>query len=667
MAAFNRLEVNTTYLNPVYERPFADPFVLKYRGEYWGYCTGFWYDEKCFGVLHSRDLIHWRELGGAMEPLPFAATCYWAPEVVYESGRFLMYYSVGNEVQMQIRVAAAELPEGPFVDTGHRLTDEEFAIDPHIFIDDDGVRYFFYATDFLKYTHIGTGTVYDRMLDDWTLAGQPRPVTRARYDWQVYDPQRMEKGGVRWHTVEGPFVLKHKGRYYQMFSGGNWKYPTYGVSYATSDRIDRSDEWTQDADGQQILPILRTIPGRVIGPGHNSVIRGPDNRQLFCVYHCWTPEQNDRVMAIDRLDWAGEKMLVLGPTTTPQPTPIAPTVSDLFDEVHTDGLGPNWDCSTGGRWFVRDGEAVQESIEGAASARCMYQAPCFVAELSMREFSYSGMGEYGVALYSAEEDLLHFMLVPATGLAIVSTLTIDGWTEHKFTLPKGFEPKSYHHFRIEVDNLFAHLALDDATVRWEGSLAGLAGSLAMVTHESAAAFAGFALTVGWEDLFTRQDNELTERGWRPDGSRDTWHLKDQQLWFTDTEFRSFITRGPVLESYEMVVSAKLNDQTIARGCYGFYPAVGVGDLGPLVTVEHTGEGWSLLVNKPSGKQTFSLPVDFNPHTFQLFLFRKQQGRLTLQWEALALGETEVPTTATQVGLYVNRTVAVFDMVRVTVL
>ncbi len=53
--------------------------------------------------------------------------------------------------------------------------------------------------------------------------GNPRPVTRARYDWQIYDPNRKEKGGVRWHTVEGPAVIKRKGLYYEMFSGGNWQ------------------------------------------------------------------------------------------------------------------------------------------------------------------------------------------------------------------------------------------------------------------------------------------------------------------------------------------------------------------------------------------------------------------------------------------------------------
>ena len=41
--------------------------------------------------------------------------------------------------------------------------------------------------------------------DPFTLKGDPNPVTRAQFDWQVYDPRVRRKGGVRWHTVEGPF------------------------------------------------------------------------------------------------------------------------------------------------------------------------------------------------------------------------------------------------------------------------------------------------------------------------------------------------------------------------------------------------------------------------------------------------------------------------------
>ena len=44
------------YQNPVYPKSFPDPFVLKYCGEYWAYCTAAWTDGRWFGVLRSRDL-----------------------------------------------------------------------------------------------------------------------------------------------------------------------------------------------------------------------------------------------------------------------------------------------------------------------------------------------------------------------------------------------------------------------------------------------------------------------------------------------------------------------------------------------------------------------------------------------------------------------------------
>src|SRR5688572_6554768 len=160
-----------------------------------------------------------------------------------------MYFSCGNETLMEIRVAVSDRPDRGFLDSGYRLTSEEFAIDAHVFADDDGQRYMFYATDFLTHTHIGTGTVVDRMLSMYELEGKPRPVSRAAYDWQVYDPQRIEKGGVRWHTVEGPTVFKYKRKYFEMFSGGNWQNSSYGVGYATADALDRPDEWEQSIDG----------------------------------------------------------------------------------------------------------------------------------------------------------------------------------------------------------------------------------------------------------------------------------------------------------------------------------------------------------------------------------------------------------------------------------
>src|SRR5262245_10257674 len=156
MSQFNMGLQPTHFLNPVYDRAFPDPFILKHLSEYWAYSTGFWDDGRCFGLLRSRDLIHWTEMPGAMEPLRGGFTEDWAPEVVYRGGLFLMYYSVGDGVRMEIRVALAANPEGPFEDSGRRLTQEDFAIDPHVYEDEKGNTFLFYATDFLARSRIGT-------------------------------------------------------------------------------------------------------------------------------------------------------------------------------------------------------------------------------------------------------------------------------------------------------------------------------------------------------------------------------------------------------------------------------------------------------------------------------------------------------------------------------
>lgn len=329
-------ESDRTYKNPVYPRSFPDPFVLKHGRDYFAYCTGVHDDGRVFQTLHSNDLVHWTELGGAMRRLDVDAPFYWAPEVTFHAGRYYLYYSVGNETLMEIRLAVSERPDGGFEDAGTRLTFEDFAIDPHVFIDGDGQPYLFYATDFLEHSHIGTGTVVDRMLDWDKLEGRPRPVTRAKYDWQVYDPARKEKGGVRWHTVEGPFVLKRKGRYFEMFSGGNWQNTSYGVSFAVSDHLLTADEWQQFSDGEQTLPILRTTPDIIVGPGHNSVVRGPNGRDLYCVYHRWT--EAGRVMAIDRMDFAGDRIFVAGPTNDVQPAPYHPDIVEATQGGSRDGV-----------------------------------------------------------------------------------------------------------------------------------------------------------------------------------------------------------------------------------------------------------------------------------------------------------------------------------------
>jgi beta-xylosidase len=98
------------YRNPVYDGYFADPFVLRAGQRYLAYGTGSIVDGLVFEVLESADLVSWRRIGGALQPLPpQMGSDYWAPEIAYAEGRYWMYYSVGfGDRHHHVRVAVGE-------------------------------------------------------------------------------------------------------------------------------------------------------------------------------------------------------------------------------------------------------------------------------------------------------------------------------------------------------------------------------------------------------------------------------------------------------------------------------------------------------------------------------------------------------------------------------
>jgi GH43 family beta-xylosidase len=671
------------YQNPVYSGDFPDPFILKFCGAYWAYSTGIQPDGRAFAVLHSNNLVEWRPAGSAMELLPGDHTCYWAPEVRYHNGRFYLYYSVGNEEHMHLRVAVARQPAGPFIDSGRRLTAEPFAIDPHLFEDDDGQRFLFYATDFLEHSHIGTGTVCDRLLDWFTLAGRPQPVTRARYEWQVYDPQRVEKGGVRWHTVEGPFVLKRKGRYYQMFSGGNWQNLSYGVSYATAERIKSEEEWEQACDGERVLPILRTIPGKVIGPGHNSVVRGPDNRQLYCVYHRWSPAGHGRLLAVDPLDWAGERLLVYGPTYSEQPAPLLPAVNGFDAGDESLNLGREWTLYGGQwqpamewqpaiEWRPATGTALQSGSQGPAEARYQVGEIPFLLEVSVRGLPRdlssgavaAGAG-FGVALTGADgQGLLSFFIQPARGVAAVRHGHGGAAGEATLNLDAGFDCFAYHLLRVEVNERRVALRLDETAVLCDCRLDSAVAAVSLVTEDCAAAFAGFALTPGWSELFTGQQcSGQAPAGWQNEGAPG-WQVQEQALIYSNEVGEGRLVKAPLFDAYEWVVNARLDGRS---GTYGFWPALTAGGRGPLFTLSQVAGEWVLGWRNGNAAGHFPLSSAFDPAQFQQFRGRKQNGTLTIQWESQPLGQLPAPGKATQFALYAKGPRVEFDYIRLTVM
>jgi len=311
----------STFTNPVYDGYFADPFVLRHDGRFYAYGTNnVEPSDWAFEVLRSEDLVHWTRLGRALPAVDgLDVKDHWAPEVVELEGTFYMYFSAGiDDRDHQLRVATADRPEGPFRYSGHALTaDERFAIDASPFRDDDGQWYLYYARDVLDGERPGTTIAVDRLADMTRLEGRARTLLRATGDWQRYRRDR-EMYGRRfdWHTLEGPFVVKRAGRYWCFYSGGAWTGGGYGVSYAVADSA-LGPFVEPAADGPALL---RSRPGEVEGPGHNSVVVGPDGND-YLVYHAWDARHTARRMCIDRLEWTADGPRTAGPTLTPQPAP----------------------------------------------------------------------------------------------------------------------------------------------------------------------------------------------------------------------------------------------------------------------------------------------------------------------------------------------------------
>lgn len=258
----------------------ADPHVIRVDGNYYLYGTT---HTRGYDVYVSHDLVNWTNRGLAFDDPRRGA---WAPDVFHDrrgDGKFYLYYTDNipeaqpGTAYKQIGVAVADHPLGPFRDQAVLVRD---AIDAHVFQDDDGKLYFFYVDLFQ-----GFKIRAQRMSDPLTPTGEAAVVIRPTEAWEK----------ISGHVTEGPFLLKRDGVYYLMYSGTGADSPNYGIGYATAKSpLGPFEKFKGNPIAQR--------GGNVLGPGHHSVIEGPD-KNLWLVYHQkWDEGRNfKRFLAIDPL------------------------------------------------------------------------------------------------------------------------------------------------------------------------------------------------------------------------------------------------------------------------------------------------------------------------------------------------------------------------------
>jgi hypothetical protein len=471
------------------------------------------------------------------------------------------------------------------------------------------------------------------MIDLKTLEGKPRPVTRAKYDWQVYDPARKEKGGVRWYTVEGPTVLKRKGKYFEMFSGGNWQNKTYGVSFAVSDRMNFTDEWQQFSDGEKILPILRTIPDKVVGPGHNSVVRGPNNRELYCIYHRWT--ETGRVLAIDRMDFAGDRLFVAGPTTTEQPSPFRP----LENESLLRGGLTGW---------LREGDELISTSDEDCQLSISVPHESFLFECTVRSLDPGTGGHFAIEIGETR-----FELSASENKAALVTKGDSG----EINLRADFDSFAWHLLRVEKDGRRCSVMIDDISQRADVISTGKTEKVEISSSGGRTAISAIQLTPGFEELF---ESEKLPSQFRVDGKAN---ISDGKLVLKANSGKGVAEAiFPVtFAEFDLAINLAAGDSSIDE-----YGVKLLNKARPAAVAQLIARPLRKMIEFTASSQTVSidLPDSFVGDEFRQFRLVHQSGRLSAHLDGILLSDLGLITEVTEAVIFGTSEISV-EMVRAT--
>ena len=282
----------------VYCADFADPFVLIRRNRAYAFATNT--AAQHVPVLAGGGLLRAARLGDALPRLPAWSKPgnVWAPAVVSQDGRYLLYYTttVTATGQQCLSVARAARPAGPYTDTSAApflCPRGANAIDPSDVHTPDGRRFLLWATYGPRTPHQIVSAELTATGD--ALAGPPVTLIRADQQW--------EQG-----VVEGPSMLATGGRYHLIYSGSFWETAAYAIGSAScagpqGPCTKHPGPWVAGA-------------GRVQGPGGGELFLDGDGRP-WVVFHAWVgpvgyPEGARRLF-VARVDLDGPSPVLVVP------------------------------------------------------------------------------------------------------------------------------------------------------------------------------------------------------------------------------------------------------------------------------------------------------------------------------------------------------------------
>lgn len=282
--------------NPVFPGWYADPEFAVLNGTFWIFPT--WsapYDEQVFlDAFSSPDLVNWTRYPHVIDTaaVKWAKRAVWAPAMVEKGSKYYLLFGA-NDIQNDnetggIGIAVSDKPEGPYKDYLGKPLIGKFhngaqPIDQFVLKDKDQY-YIIYG----GWRHCNIA----RLNSDFTGL-VPFP------DGKIYKEITPEG------YVEGPCMYIRNGKYYFMWSEGDWGGPGYCVAYAISDN--------PMGPFKRIGKILEQDTEIASGAGHHSLVKVPGKDEWYIAYHRrpkGETDPNHRETCIERIEFDNQGFII---------------------------------------------------------------------------------------------------------------------------------------------------------------------------------------------------------------------------------------------------------------------------------------------------------------------------------------------------------------------
>ena len=300
-------KIGMTYTNPIITfSSAADPTVIRTDEGFYLYATqtnSYW-----IPIYFSKDLVNWEfkrsAFRNATKPKPDVLPgggAFWAPEIRYINGKYVLYFSWakwGDGSISYTAVATSDSPVGDFLNAKPLLITDDFG--------SNCIDQFYYEEDSKKYMFVGSfNGIYVTELTDDGLS-----VKRGA------DGKPVLKKQVCGRAFEGTNIYK-KGKYYYLFASINNCCPNNGMDSKYKVVVGRSENLLGpyvDRKGKDMLDnswelVLEGDGETFFGPGHNSIIIPDDAGTDWMIYHSYVKENGavgGRLGMLDRIVWSAD-------------------------------------------------------------------------------------------------------------------------------------------------------------------------------------------------------------------------------------------------------------------------------------------------------------------------------------------------------------------------